>query len=166
MALPVTDKEGRLVGIITVDDIVDVIEQETTEDFEKMAALLPSDEEYLKTSVFELAKNRIVWLCVLMLSGTISAVIINGYEGLLSAAVVLSSFIPTLTGTGGNAGSQASTIIIRGMAVGEIETKIGAYIADFIHDGDTFQLGIGGIPNAVAQSLKNKKNLPKSLQSW
>ncbi len=123
ISLPVVDKENRMVGIITVDDIVDVIEQETTEDFEKMAALLPSDEEYLKTSVFALAKNRIVWLCVLMLSGTISAVIISGYEALLNTAVVLSSFIPTLTGTGGNAGSQASTMIIRGMALGEIETK-------------------------------------------
>lgn len=123
MALPVVDKEGRLVGIITVDDIMEVIEQENTEDFEKMAALLPSEEEYMKTSVFELAKNRIVWLLVLMISGTISSAIISGYEAVLSSVVILSSFIPLLMDTGGNAGSQASTLIIRGMALGEIETK-------------------------------------------
>jgi len=117
MALPVTDTEGRLVGIITVDDIVDVIEQETTEDMEKMAALIPSDDEYLKT----LAKNRIVWLSVLMISGTLSSIVIGRFNGLLETAVVLSGFIPIITGTGGNAGSQASTMIIRGMALGEIE---------------------------------------------
>lgn len=123
ISLPVVDQEGRMVGIITVDDIVDVIDQETTEDMEKMSALLPSDEEYLKTSVFSLAKNRIVWLSVLMISGTFSAMVISGYEHLLQSAVILSSFIPILTDTGGNAGSQSSTIIIRGMALGEIETK-------------------------------------------
>lgn len=123
MSLPVVDKENRLVGIITVDDIVDVIEQENTEDFEKMAALLPADEEYLKTSVFELSKNRIVWLLVLMVSGTFSSAIINKYNEILSSAVVLASFIPILMDTGGNAGSQASTLIIRGMALGEIEIK-------------------------------------------
>ncbi len=125
MALPVTDLENRLVGIITVDDIVDVIEQETTEDMEKMAALLPSDEEYLKTSVLKLAKNRIVWLCALMVSGTLSSMVIGRYEALLTTAVVLSNFIPIITDTGGNAGSQSSTIIIRGMALGEIEIKDG-----------------------------------------
>ena len=117
MALPVTDLENRLVGIITVDDIVDVIEQETTEDMEKMAALLPSDEEYLKTPV--------VWLCALMVSGTLSSMVIGRYEALLTTAVVLSNFIPIITDTGGNAGSQSSTIIIRGMALGEIEIKDG-----------------------------------------
>ncbi len=121
ISVPVVDREGRMVGIITVDDIVDVIEQETTEDMEKMSALLPSDEVYLKTSVIALSKNRIVWLCVLMISGTLSGLVIGRYEGLLETAVVLSSFIPILTGTGGNAGSQASTTIIRGMALGEIE---------------------------------------------
>ncbi len=123
MALPVTDLENRLVGIITVDDIVDVIEQETTEDMEKMAALLPSDEEYLKTPVLKLAKNRIVWLCALMISGTLSSLVIGRYEALLTTAVVLSNFITIITGTGGNAGSQSSTMIIRGMALGEIEVK-------------------------------------------
>ncbi len=123
MALPVTDTEGRLVGIITVDDIVDVIDRETTEDMEKMAALLPSDEEYLKTSVMVLAKNRIPWLSVLMISGTLSSFVIVRYNNLLEIAVVLSGFIPIITGTGGNAGSQASTMIIRGMALGEIDIR-------------------------------------------
>ncbi len=121
MSLPVVDNEERLVGIITVDDIVDVIEEENTEDFEKMAALLPSEDEYLKTSVFTLAKNRIVWLLVLMISGTFSGTIIGHYEEILASVVVLSSFIPLLMDTGGNAGSQSSTLIIRGMALGEIE---------------------------------------------
>ena len=123
MALPVTDLEHRLVGIITVDDILDVIEQETTEDMEKMAALLPSDEEYLKTPVLKLAKNRIVWLCVLMISGTLSSLVIGHYASLLAVAMTLSNFVTIITGTGGNAGSQASTMIIRGMALGEIEVK-------------------------------------------
>ena len=120
IALPVVDNERRLVGIITVDDIVDVIEEENTEDIEKMSALLPSEDEYLKTGVLSLAKNRIVWLLVLMVSGTFSSAIINGYESVLASSVMLASFIPILMDTGGNAGSQASTLIIRGMAVGEI----------------------------------------------
>nr|WP_066090335.1 magnesium transporter [Anaerotignum neopropionicum] len=123
MALPVTDTEGRLVGIITVDDIVDVIEQETTEDMEKMAALIPSDEEYLKTPVMILAKNRIVWLSLLMVSGTLSSMVIVRYSSLIETVVILSGFIPIITDTGGNAGSQASTMIIRGMALGEIQLK-------------------------------------------
>ncbi len=123
IALPVVDNERRLVGIITVDDIVDVIEQENTEDIEKMSALLPSEEEYLKTSVLTLAKNRIVWLLVLMVSGTLSSAIITGFESVLASSVALAAFFPILMGTGGNAGSQASTLIIRGMAVGDIEPK-------------------------------------------
>lgn len=123
MALPVTDKEGRLVGIITVDDIVDVIEQETTEDMELMAAVLPSDDEYLKLSVPALVKNRIPWLCVLMISGTLSAFVIGQYQNLLDSVVVLSSFMTIITGTGGNAGSQSSAMIIRGMALGEIQIR-------------------------------------------
>ena len=120
---PVVDQERRLVGIITVDDIVDVIEQETTEDMEKMAAVLPSDDEYLKMSVLELAKNRIPWLCVLMISGTLSAFVVEQYQTLLSSVVILSSFMTIITGTGGNAGSQASAMIIRGMALGEIQLR-------------------------------------------
>jgi len=123
IALPVVDNEKRLVGIITVDDIVDVIEEETTEDIEKMSALVPSDDEYLKTGVGKLAKNRIIWLLVLMISGTFSSAIISGYQSVLESSVILASFIPILMDTGGNAGSQASTLIIRGMAVGEIGLK-------------------------------------------
>lgn len=121
IALPVVDNEQRLVGIITVDDIVDVIEEENTEDIEKMSALLPSEDQYLKTSVFTLSKNRIIWLLVLMISGTLSSAIISGYNSVLSSSVILAAFLPILMDTGGNAGSQASTLIIRGMAIGEIE---------------------------------------------
>ncbi len=121
ISLPVVDNEGRLVGIITVDDILDVVDQENTEDFEKMAALLPLEDQYLKTSVFTLTKNRIMWLMVLMISGTISAFIINKYNYILASVISLSAYMTILTGTGGNSGPQASTFIIRGMALGEIE---------------------------------------------
>ncbi len=125
MSIPVVDKENRLVGIITVDDIVDVIEEENTEDFEKMGALLPSDEEYLKTSVFTLSKNRIPWLLLLMLSATFTGMIITSYEELLTASgaigVALTACIPMLMDTGGNCGAQSSTLAIRGLALGEIE---------------------------------------------
>ena len=121
LSVPVVDNENRLVGIITVDDIVDVIEEETTEDFEKMALLAPSDDEYLKTGVFKLARNRILWLLILMISGTFTGKIIEGYETLLAGFVALTASMPMLMGTGGNAGSQVSTLIIRGLAVGEIE---------------------------------------------
>ena len=121
IALPVVDNEQRLVGIITVDDIVDVIEEENTEDIEKMSALIPSEDQYLKTRVFTLSKNRIIWLLVLMISGTLSSAIISGYNSVLSSSVILAAFLPILMDTGGNAGSQASTLIIRGMAIGEIE---------------------------------------------
>lgn len=123
ISLPVVDGDDRLVGIITVDDIVDVIDEETTEDMEKMAALLPSDEEYLKTPVNKLARNRIFWLCVLMVSGTLSSFIIGLYQPILDEVVQLATFIPILTGTGGNAGSQASAMIIRGMALDEVRPK-------------------------------------------
>lgn len=123
LALPVVDNENRLTGIITVDDIIDIIEDEATEDFEKMAAMLPSEKEYLKTTVFELSRNRIVWLVVLMVSGMITGSILAGYEEAFAVFPILVSFIPMLTDTGGNAGSQSSTLIIRGMALGEITTK-------------------------------------------
>ncbi len=123
MALPVTDQEGRLVGIITVDDIVDVIDRETTEDMELMNAVLPSDDEYLKMSVPALVKNRIPWLCVLMISGTLSAFVIGRYQNLLDSVVILSSFMTIITGTGGNAGSQSSAMVIRGLALGEIQLR-------------------------------------------
>ena len=127
LSIPVVDHEDRLVGIITVDDIVDVIEEENTEDFEKMAAMLPSDDEYLKTSVFKLAKNRLPWLLILMISATFTGMIITHFETLLSSAagigVALTACIPMLMDTGGNCGAQASTLAIRGLALGEIELK-------------------------------------------
>ncbi len=123
LSLPVVDKENRLVGIVTVDDAVEVIEQEATEDFEKMAAMLPSERPYLKTSVFDLAKNRIMWLLVLMISAMITGGVLERYEAAFAAMPLLVTFIPMLTDTGGNAGSQSSTLIIRGMAVSEIHPK-------------------------------------------
>lgn len=123
LVVPVVDKENRLVGIITIDDIVDIIEEENTEDFEKMALLTPSDDEYLKTPVVKLVKNRIVWLLILMVSATITSSIIEGYENVLAAVVGLTASIPMLMGTGGNAANQTSTLIIRGMALGEVEMK-------------------------------------------
>ena len=123
LALPVVDKEDRLTGIITIDDIVDVIDQETTEDFQKMAAMSPSEERYLDASIFNLAKQRVVWLLVLMISATFTGGIIRKYEGVLETVVVLTAFIPMLMDTGGNSGSQSSTLIIRGLALGEIDLK-------------------------------------------
>ena len=127
LSIPVVDHENRLVGIITVDDIVDVIEEENTEDFEKMAALLPSDDEYLKTSIFAMAKNRLPWLLIMMVSAIFTGQIVTHFENVLSSAagvgVALVAAIPMLMGTGGNCGSQASTLTIRGLALGEIEFK-------------------------------------------
>jgi magnesium transporter len=119
-ALPVVDTENRIVGIITVDDIIEVIEQEATEDIQKMAGTTPNDEEYLKTGIFTLAMHRIVWLLILMVSATVTSHIMAGYEQMLASSTVLMYFVPMLMGTGGNAGSQAATLIIRGLAVGEI----------------------------------------------
>ena len=127
LSIPVVDHEDRLVGIITVDDIVDVIEEENTEDFEKMAAMLPSDDEYLKTGVLEMAKNRLPWLVFMMLMATFTGLIVTYFEDVLSSAegigVMLTASIPLLMGTGGNCGSQASTLAIRGLALGEIEIR-------------------------------------------
>jgi magnesium transporter len=123
ISLPVVDEESRLVGIVTFDDVMEVIHQEATEDFQKMAAMAPSDKPYLKTSVFTLAKNRIVWLMILMLSATITGSILGKYEAAFISLPVLITFIPMLTDTGGNAGSQSSTLIIRGMALNELDTK-------------------------------------------
>ena len=123
LALPVVDHENRLVGIITVDDAMDVMQEEADEDFAKMAAVMPSDESYFKTSVFNHAKNRITWLLVLMLTGIITGAIITGYEEAFQAYPMLVAFIPMLMGTGGNAGAQTSTLTIRGMATDEITLK-------------------------------------------
>lgn len=125
LSVPVVDNEKRLVGIITIDDIVDVIEEENTEDFEKMALLIPSEDEYLKTGVFTLTKNRIVWLIILMLAATFTGQIIEGYEDKLSAFAGLTACIPMIMGTGGNSGNQTSTLIIRGLSLGTI--KISDY---------------------------------------
>jgi magnesium transporter len=125
LAIPVVDKEHRLTGIITVDDIMGVIEQETTEDFQLMAAMSPSEEAYLDTGVMTLAKHRLPWLLVLMISATFTGRIMSKYEDVLSSVVVLATFIPMLMDTGGNSGSQSSTLIIRGLAVGEIKMSDG-----------------------------------------
>lgn len=121
LCIPVVDSEDRLVGIITVDDVMEVMEEEATEDFEKMAAMLPSEKPYLKTGVFQLARNRIPWLMILMLSSMVTGGILLKYENAFSVIPLLVTFIPMLMDTGGNSGSQASTMIIRGMAVGEVE---------------------------------------------
>ena len=123
IALPVVDKEHRLTGIITVDDIIDVIEQEATEDFQRMAAMEPSEEAYLDTSIFVLAKHRITWLLLLMVGATFTGGIIGKYEDVLSTMTILTAFIPMLMDTGGNSGSQSSTLIIRGLATGEVTLK-------------------------------------------
>ena len=120
-ALPVVDSESRLLGIITVDDAMDVMEEEATEDFEKMAAILPSDKPYLRTGVLETWKSRIPWLMLLMLSATFTGLIITGFESALAACVILTSFIPMLSGTGGNSGSQSSVAVIRALSLGEVE---------------------------------------------
>ncbi len=127
ISIPVVDNEGRLVGIVTVDDIMDVIEEENTEDLEKMNALLPSEDEYLKTGVLRLTWNRLPWLLFLMISATFTGFIITHYEDVLLDAgaigVALTACIPMLMNTGGNAGSQASTLMIRGLALGEVDLK-------------------------------------------
>ncbi|NLO40128.1 MAG: magnesium transporter [Ruminiclostridium sp.] len=123
LALPVVDHEQRLVGIITIDDIVDVIEEETTEDIYKMAAVQPTSEEYINAGVFSLARKRIVWLLVLMVSATFTGLIIRSFESALQSVVVLAAFIPMLMDTGGNAGSQASILVIRSIVLGEVEFK-------------------------------------------
>lgn len=123
LAVPVADNEERLVGIVTVDDAIDVIQDEATEDIEMMAAITPTDKPYMKTGVFATWKKRIPWLLLLMISATFTGSIITSFEDALSASIVLTGFIPMLMDTGGNAGSQASVSIIRGLSLGEIEYK-------------------------------------------
>ena len=133
-ALPVVDQENRLVGIVTVDDAlgvmadeherddaIDVLQEETTEDFEKMAGMAPSDKPYLRTGILETWKSRVPWLLVLMLSATLTSMVLTSYETSLAACTALTAFIPMLTGTGGNSGTQASTAVIRGLSLGEVE---------------------------------------------
>ncbi len=121
MAIPVVDKEGRLVGIVTVDDVIDVMEQETTEDFEIMAAMTPSDKPYSRTGALEMWKNRVPWLLFLMISATFTTMILNNFENALAAQAVLIGFIPIIMGTGGNSGAQASTAVIRSISLGDTE---------------------------------------------
>jgi len=123
LAIPVVDNEDKLVGIVTIDDAIDVIQDEATEDLEKMAAIAPSEDTYFSTGIFTHAKNRIVWLLVLMLSATVTGGIITNYENAFAAIPLLVSFIPMIMGTGGNCGAQSSTLIIRGLATDEIEVK-------------------------------------------
>ena len=122
-SIAVCDKEGRLVGIITIDDIVDVIQDENTEDIKKMAAIIPSDEDYMKTSVWSLVAHRLPWLMLLMISATFTSTIITHFETLLSGAVLLTAFIPMLMDSAGNSGSQTSVTVIRNLALGEIELR-------------------------------------------
>ena len=123
MALPVVDKEGRLVGIVTVDDVIDVMEAEATEDFEIMAAMTPSDKPYSRTSTWDMWKRRVPWLMFLMLSATFTSMIINSFEDALAIQAVLIGFIPMLMGTGGNSGAQASTAVIRSISLGDTEPE-------------------------------------------
>ena len=123
ITMPVVDNEKRLVGIVTVDDIIDIIQEETTEDIEKMAAIVPTDKPYLKMGVFETFKTRIPWLLLLMISASITGKIIQGYEAALSSYVILTSFIPMLMDTGGNSGAQASVSIIRALSLNELRFK-------------------------------------------
>ena len=123
MALPVVDTEGRLVGIVTVDDVLDVMEQETTEDFEIMAGILPSDKPYSRTGPFDMWKNRIPWLMFLMLSATFTSMILTKFEDMLAVQAGLVAFIPMLMGTGGNSGAQSSTAVIRSLSLGDTEPR-------------------------------------------
>lgn len=123
LSMPVVDRENRLVGIITIDDVVDVLEQENTEDIQRMGGIRPSEESYFNQSPFTMAKNRLLWLIALMVSATFTGRIIQLYEELLQTMVILAAFIPMLMDTGGNAGSQSSTMVIRGLALGEIKSR-------------------------------------------
>ena len=123
LALPVVDKENRLVGILTVDDAISILQDEASEDIAKMNAMTPSDKPYFKQSMLDVYKSRIPWLLFLMLSATFSSLVIRGYESALAAVTVLTAYIPMLTDAGGNAGSQSTSTIIRSMAVGDIAPR-------------------------------------------
>ena len=123
LALPVVDGENRMVGIVTFDDAMDVMEEEATEDIEMMSGMLPSEKSYLKSNVFELFKNRIPWLMLMMVSATFTGLIITSFEGALAAQVALTAFIPMLMGTGGNSGSQSSVTVIRALSLGELKFR-------------------------------------------
>jgi magnesium transporter len=123
LALPVVDGESRMVGIVTFDDAMDVMEEEATEDIERMSGMLPSEKSYLRSNVFELFKNRIPWLMLMMVSATFTGIIITSFEGALAAQVALTAFIPMLMGTGGNSGSQSSVTVIRALSLDELQLQ-------------------------------------------
>ena len=123
LTIPIVDTENRLIGIVTVDDAIDVLQEEATEDIEKMAAILPSDKPYLKTGIFEIFRSRILWLLILMFSATFTGMIITSFENALASCVILTAFMPMLMNTGGNSGSQASVTIIRALSLGEVDFK-------------------------------------------
>jgi len=123
LAIPVVDGEGRMVGIVTFDDAMDVMEEEATEDMELMSGMTPSEKPYLRSSSFELFKNRIPWLMLMMVSATFTGLIMTAFEDALAAQIALSAFIPMLMGTGGNSGSQSSVTVIRGLSLGELEFR-------------------------------------------
>lgn len=157
IALPVVDAENRLVGIVTVDDAVDVILEEDTEDFERMAAMVPSEKPYLKTSVFTLAKNRLPWLLILMVSGMLTGGLLGHYQDIYLAIPVLVTFITMLNGTGGNSGSQSSTMVIRGMALGEIQLKdVGVVAFKEARVAMLVGLGLGLVNFARMMLLTNR----------
>ena len=146
LAMPVVDMENRLVGIITIDDAIDVIQEENTEDIQKMAAIIPTDTPYLKTGVFETWKKRIPWLLLLMISATITSQILTTFESMLSATAVLIAFIPMIMDTGGNSGGQASVTIIRSLSLGEIDIKdIFRVIGKEICVGTVCGLSLGAV---------------------
>ena len=122
-SVPVVDSENKLVGIITIDDVIDIMEEEATEDIERMAGITPTEKSYLKLSIFDLFKSRIPWLFVLMISATLTGKIIERYEAALSSYIILTAFIPMLMNTGGNAGGQSSATIIRALSLGDIEYR-------------------------------------------
>lgn len=163
IAIPVVDNEHRLTGIITVDDIMNVMESEATEDFQKMAAMAPSDDAYLESSVFSLAKQRFTWLLILMVGATLTSGIIGRYEDVLSKMVVLTAFIPMLMDTGGNSGSQSSTLVIRGIATGDIEWK-DKWKVLWKEFRISFIVGIGlGVVNFAKNMLVDKVGLVVSI---
>lgn len=142
LAIPVVDNEERLVGVVTFDDAMDVIEEEDTEDFEKMAAIAPSEKPYIKASVWEIAKSRFSWLLILLLTATLTGSILEKFEEMLTAVIGAVAFLPMLTDAGGNAGSQSSTIVTRGLAIGEI--KENDYFKVFLKElGTSIIVGLG-----------------------
>ncbi|MCR5703775.1 MAG: magnesium transporter [Eubacterium sp.] len=172
IAMPVVDHENRLVGIVTVDDVLDVIQEETTEDIEKMAAIVPQDKPYLKQSIFELWKSRMPWLLLLMISATFTGSIINGFENALQKFSILTGYIPMLMDTGGNSGSQASVTVIRGISLKEVDFEDLAKViwkeirvallcgltlagANFVKllTIDKYLLGLSGISVSVALTI-------------